>query len=272
MGLRTLGYDGAASLFILLFASAVALGTAGSLWGGDYQSLLGVPNRPPSANFLLGTDAMGRDLAARLLQGSVASISIGLGSATLTVVMGTVLGLLAGTGPRIVARLLRALADAVSAVPVIVALLGLALILGAGQGSAIAAIALTQWTSVFRLIRIESGRLARKEFVLAARAMGASPFRIGRIHLLPQLYPLFATSFVLHFAWAVKAEALLGYLGLSSLENPSWGRMLAENSPDLARGIWWTSLAPAACLALLLLSAQLLSDRLASSRLDDAHP
>jgi ABC-type dipeptide/oligopeptide/nickel transport system permease subunit len=88
-----------------------------------------------------------------------------------------------------------------------------------------------------------------------------------RAHVLPNLTPLLSTSFALIFVWAVKAEAVLGYLGLSAVEWPSWGRIMADGGSELARGIWWPVVGAALPLALLVLSVQVLADRLSD---DDA--
>ena len=96
----------------------------------------------------------------------------------------------------------------------------------------------------------------------AAVAMGAGYWHRIRWHLLPRLRPLLITSLVLSFVYVVKIEAVLAFFGASSRTLPSWGRLLAESGSELARGIWWPIAAASVPLALLVLCAQIVADRL----------
>lgn len=258
-----LGRGGALALLTLAGFVAVALLAALGLVGADFFSFVAEPYAPPGAGLWLGADALGRDLGARVLQGARVSLLVGLGGAALTLALGGLLGGLAGLRGGPLDRALVALADALAAIPAIIALLGVAMLLGPGLPTVVAAIGLTQWTGLFRSVRAEAQRLRAADFYRAAEAMGAGRRHQLRHHLLPHLRPLLLTSAVLHFVHAVKVEAVLAFFGLSSAELPSWGGLLAECGGESTRGIWWPLLGASAPLALLVLAAQVLADRLA---------
>jgi ABC-type dipeptide/oligopeptide/nickel transport system permease subunit len=244
------------------FAVAAA-GAALGLWAGEYTAAVGPEYAPPGSGAWLGTDALGRDLLARAVQGARVSLGVGLGAAVGMVALGGGLGALAGLRGGWTDRALGGLTDAVAAVPPVVALLGAALLLAPGTGTAIAAIACTQWPSVFRSVRAEALRVRGSDHDRASVAMGAGAWHRLRWHLAPRLRPLLATLLVLSFVYAVKVEAVLAYFGASSQTLPSWGRLLAQSGSELARGIWWPTAAAGVPLALLVLCAQVVADRLA---------
>ncbi len=264
-GAGGLGLAGGLSLASLAIFGLLALGAALGWIGGDYQAFVADPYAAPGVGLWLGADALGRDLGARVLQGAQVSLVVGLGGALLTLVIGACLGALAGLRGGWVDRLLVALTDAVAAIPPLVALLGGALILGPGVASVILVIGLSQWTGLFRSVRAEARRLAAADFVRAAEAMGAGFSHQLRVHLLPHLAPLLMTSAVLYFVHAIKVEAVLAFFGQSSQVLPSWGGLLAECGSELARGIWWPVVGASVPLAIVVLAAQVLADRLSDS-------
>lgn len=265
MSLRgRLGAPGLLALAALGIFVVIALAAAAGLVARDYQAFVAEPYAAPRPGLWLGADALGRDLGARALQGARVSLVVGTGGSILTLAIGGLLGGLAGLRGGLVDRLLVALTDAVAAIPPLITLLGASLLLGAGALPVILAIGLSQWPGLFRSIRAEARRLRRADFVRAAEAMGAGLGHQLRVHLLPHLAPLLVTSSVLYFVHAVKVEAVLAYFGRSSQEVPSWGFLLAECGSELARGIWWPLAAASAPLALLVLAAQIVADRLAA--------
>lgn len=265
--MNRLGLAGRLALAGLVGFALLALGAALGLYAADFEQAVAREHLSPGPGAWLGTDALGRDLLARTIQGARVSLAVGLGAALGLVAVGTALGALAGLRGRWTDRLLAGLTDAVAAVPPIVTLLAAALVLSPGIGTAIAAISLTQWAGVFRSVRAEALRLRAADHQRAAVAMGAGTLHTIRWHLLPRLRPLLITSLVLSFVYAVKVEALLAYFGASAQALPSWGRLLAETGSELARGIWWPTAAASVPLALLVLCAQVLADRL-----DDGEP
>jgi len=260
--LGSLGLGGTLALAGLVGFALLALGAMIGLYAQNFEQAVGPEHLSPGPGAWLGTDALGRDLLARTIQGARVSLAVGLGGAVGLVALGTALGALAGLRGRAVDRVLAGLTDAVAAVPPVVMLLGAALVLSPGISTAILAISLTQWTGVFRSIRAEAMRMRSADHDRAAVAMGAGYWHRIRWHLLPRLRPLLITSLVLSFVYAVKIEAVLAFFGASSRTLPSWGRLLAESGSELARGIWWPIAAASVPLALLVLCAQVVADRL----------
>jgi len=243
------------------FVGLALLAKLGVLATG-YEAAVGAEHMAPGPGAWLGTDALGRDLLARAIQGARVSLAVGVVAALGMVALGAGLGGLAGMRGGWTDRALVGVADAFAAVPPLVTLLAAALVIAPGVTAAALAIACTQWTGVFRSVRAEALRLRSSDHDRASVAMGAGVWHRVRWHLLPQLRPVLVTAVVLGFVYAVKVEAVLAYFGASAAELPSWGRMLAESGSELARGIWWPTLAASVPLALLVLCAQVLADRL----------
>lgn len=260
--MRQLGAAGWSALAGLSGFGVLALGATLGWWAAGFEEAVAREHLSPGPGAWLGTDALGRDLLARTIQGARVSLVVGGGAALGLVVIGGVLGGLAGLRGGWTDRSLVGLCDATAAIPPVVTLLGAALLLRPGLGTAIVAIALTQWHGVFRAVRAEALRMRGADHDRAARAMGAGVWHRVRWQLWPRLRPVLVTSLVLCFVYAVKVEALLAYFGASEQTLPSWGRLLAETGSELARGIWWPTVAASVPLAVLVLCAQVLADRL----------
>ena len=212
---------------------------------------------PPSAEHPLGTDELGRDLAVRLLYGGRVSLAVGLSAAVFAAVIGTSLGLLAGYfGGRLDAFVMR-FTDGVIALPLLPLLIVLAAIdlekLGIPAELAqsedvslyriVVIVALFGWTTVARLVRAEALRIRSREFVTAARSMGAGPWRIMGTHILPNAVSPIIVATTLSMGNIILFESVLSFLGLG-IQPPvaSWGNMLTNaqeliwNAPMLA--VW----------------------------------
>jgi len=212
---------------------------------------------PPSADHLLGTDELGRDLLVRLLYGGRVSLAVGLSAAVFAAAIGSSLGLLAGYfGGRLDAFLMR-FTDGVIALPLLPLLIVLAAIdlekLGIPTELAqsedvslyriIVIVTLFGWTTVARLVRAEALRIRSREFVTAARSMGAGPWRIMAVHILPNAVSPIIVATTLSMGNIILFESVLSFLGLG-IQPPvaSWGNMLTNaqeliwNAPMLA--VW----------------------------------
>lgn len=188
----------------------------------------------PSADALLGTDHLGRDVWSRLAAGATTSLAIAALATALALVIGLTIGLCAGYAGGWVDNSLMRIVDLVLAFPVLLlAILLAALLREAGLASSLAPVVLTlaivSWTTMARVIRGKAMTLARSEYVLAARALGASPLRIIVRHILPNVVGALLVVVALGFAQNLLAEAALSYLGLGPPPPaPTWGRMLYE--------------------------------------------
>jgi peptide/nickel transport system permease protein len=183
--------------------------------------------RAPSGTHWLGTDELGRDVLSRIAFGARFSLAIAAFTAACAVLCGAAIGLLAGFFRRLDGPLMR-LVDALMALPDILLAIALVSILGPSLWNLVLALALVYTPRVARVVRAATLVVRELLFVEAARALGASPLRILRVHVLPQLMSplLVQASFI--FAYAILAEAALSFLGVGvPPEIPTWGTMVA---------------------------------------------
>ncbi len=194
---------------------------------------IGAP-RGPSADALLGTDHLGRDVWSRVVSGAGTSITIATLATLLALVIGLVIGLVAGyAGGRIDTVLMR-LVDLVLSFPfLLLAILLAALLhetdLASGTAPVILTLGIVSWTTMARVIRGKAMSIVRSDYVMAARTMGASPARIVLRHVLPNVTGIVIVVATLAFAQNLLAESALSYLGLGPpAPAASWGRMLYD--------------------------------------------
>ena len=210
--------------------------------------------------YVLGSDALGRDVWSRLLFGARNSLLVASLSTVCATTLGVGSGLVAGFAGRRVDALLSRVADVQQAIPYLILVIAIIAVLGSSLLNLIAVLSLTSWFALFRVVRAETLALREREFVLAARALGARPARILVRHVLPNvlssviaLVSLLATNIILF-------ETSLGFLGLGvPPPEPSWGGLIADGR-DYIAGAWWISVLPGTVLALLALGLQLISE------------
>jgi len=219
---------------------------------------------------LLGTDALGRDVFARLLHGARATLLLALGGAVLTAALGTLLGLLAGYHDGWVDALISRLIDIWMSFPPVLLSIVLAALLGAGLHTVIIALVVTDWTRFCTVIRAEVKALRELEYVTAAVAMGLTPWLILRRTLLPGVRPLLVTLLALEMGIAVVVEAVLAFAGLSATAVPTWGNVLQEGRAHLHQA-WWLTALPAACILCTVLAFQVLAGGMARPKLNSLH-
>lgn len=217
--------------------------------------------KPPGAEFLLGTDNLGRDMLSRVLYGAQLSLSIGIAVVALNAVFGVLLGALAGFYRRLDDVLMR-IADALMAFPAVLLAIGIAAALGASPLTAIVALAVVYIPRTARVVRASILVIRELDYVQAARAAGARDGRILWHHILPNcMAPLIVQlSFV--FAYAILSEAVLSFLGLGAPPTvPSWGVLIAEGRAYMREAAWLT-VVPGVAIALTVLGLNLLGDGL----------
>lgn len=219
-------------------------------------------NQPPSANAWFGTDYLGRDVFARTLQGTRLALGVGILAAGFAVALGVLFGLLAGWYRTWLDPVLSWFAAAVFAIPGILLILVIGYMLGPGFTTVLLAFGLVTWVSVFRQIRAEVMRLRNQEYVLAAEACGARTSRVFVHHLLRNLWPVIVIQYTLHFVYAIKVEVIISFLGIGILDQPSWGRMIAQAQEDLPQGYWWPLASATLAMFGLILAVQKLGDAL----------
>lgn len=246
-------------------ALAVQRTEAGWALGGRGEPrvlLAGAVVRVQRQTFWLGTDALGRDVLARLLWGGRVSLAVGLIALLVAVSLGTSLGLVAGWRGGLVDAALMRLADALLAVPALFLLLLVAAVFRPSLTALIAMLGGLSWMGVARLVRGQVLSLKEREFVLAARGIGASPVRIAVVHLLPNTLTPLSQDAALRLADLILAEASLSFLGFGVAPPlPSWGGMVADGGEVLGTA-WWLIVAPGVAVTAVVIGAALLADGL----------
>ncbi len=224
----------------------------------------------PSAQYLFGTDEIGRDVLSRVIWGARASLLAGLVSVCIAMALGVPIGLLAGYVGGWVDGLISRFTDAMLAVPFLILAIALAAFLGPSLTNAMIAIGVSATPIFIRLTRGQVLSVKVEDFVEAARAVGNPHWRIALRHILPNILPPLIVQATLAIAAAIIAEASLSFLGLGQQPPaPSWGSMLntAKNYVDNAP---WMAIWPGMSIFLLVLSFNLLGDGLRDA-LDPKH-
>lgn len=223
--------------------------------------------RPGVQQHWFGTDAIGRDVFARTLAGGRLSLTIGLLSSVIALLIGVSYGAIAGLAGGRVERIMVRLLDVLSALPFLLVVILLLTLFERSLGLLLAAIGGYVWIDLARVMRAEASRLREAPFVLASEAAGARFNQRLRWHVIPNLLPLALVYLGLILPQAILVESFLGFLGLSVDEpSASWGSLLAEGVQEMDSAPW-TLLFPAVFLVLTLLIFQFLGDAL-SDRLD----
>ena len=208
----------------------------------------------------LGTDTLGRDVASRLLHGARVSLVVGFSAVLLAGVLGVVLGLVSGWYRGWLDDVVMRIGDVQLAFPVLVLAVGVLAVLGAGLLNLILVLSATGWITYARIVRGEVLTLRERDFVAAARALGASDAWIVARHLLPNVLPPITVVATFSVARTIIAEASLSFLGLGiPAPEPSWGAMLDEGRNYITTG-WWLALFPGLAILLLVLGINLVGD------------
>jgi peptide/nickel transport system permease protein len=221
---------------------------------------------PPSAEFWLGSDNLGRDLWSRVVHGSRISLAVGLASTLLGAVVGGLIGLASGYLGGAVDLVAQRLMDVMQALPILVLALVLAAALGPSVTNTIIAISVVIAPRAARVVR--ASVLAIREFVYveSARALGVGHTRVALRHILPNTFGPFIVLVTAQLGGAILAEAALSFLGLGIPEPyPSWGRMLSIAAAEYAHKAPWLVIYPGLAISLAVFGTNLLGDALRDS-------
>jgi peptide/nickel transport system permease protein len=216
------------------------------------------------ASLPFGADKWGHDILRKTVKGAETSIVIGLVAAFLAVGLGTLLGALSGYFGGIVDDLLTWLYSVFTSIPSILMILTVAAVLQAkGVSTIVLILGLTGWTGPYRLIRAEYIRHKAREYVLAAQAIGASPWRRMFVHIFPNVSHVALVQLSILVVGFIKAEVILSFLGFGVPAGVvSWGSMLNEAQNELLLGKWWQLTAAATAMAVLVTAFSLFADAL----------
>jgi peptide/nickel transport system permease protein len=227
----------------------------------DGLTLEGSP-LPPNERFWFGTDTNGRDQFSRLLFGAQTSLLIGILANGLAVAVGTALGLVAGYLQGLWGAAIMRFTDLMMAFPPLLLAIALAAILKPGLNIVIFVIALVNWVQIARVIYTETVALSEREYIEAARALGASNRRILLRHMLPHLIPTVIVYATLGIATTVLLEAMLSFLGRGvQPPTPAWGMMIFESQSYFLNAPWLVFI-PGAAILILALAFNLVGDGL----------
>jgi peptide/nickel transport system permease protein len=209
---------------------------------------------------VLGTDQLGRDILSRILYGGRVTLLIATSSVTISGIVGMTLGIVSGYFGGRLDNLIMRLADAQLAMPFILLAIAIIGILGPSLPNLIAVLSLTGWVVYARISRSLVLTLRQRDFVEAARALGARHSRVLLVHILPNLLPMVSVVASLELATMIFGEAALSFLGLGvPPPTPTWGSMLGDGRSYLFVA-WWLSTFPGLALALTVLCINVAGD------------
>ena len=217
--------------------------------------------KPPSAEHWFGTDDMGRDVFARVIYGGRLSLMIGFIPSVISMVLGTLLGLMAGyLGKRVDAVIMR-LADVVLAFPSLLLAMVVMYTLGSSILNMFIALSIINWAGTARVVRAQTLSLKEKEFVEAARSMGVSHLSIVFKHILPNCLPNLIVLFTLDIPGAIMWESSMSFLGVGDPNAASWGLMVSQGK-SYAYMCPWLILAPGLAILITVMAFNFLGDGL----------
>jgi peptide/nickel transport system permease protein len=229
--------------------------------------VLGDRFKPPawvqggSERHLLGTDHLGRDVLSRLFFGARVSLVVGFTAVIFAGCLGTLLGILSGYLGGWVDQVIMRITDAWLAIPGLTFAIFLAAIVGPSAMNIVIILGAVYWTRYARVVRGEVLSLRERDFVRLAIVAGCSKWSIMRKHILPNVVNSSIVLATLMLGVVVVVEASLSFLGVGvPPPQPAWGLMLADGKKGLMAGYWWLTVFPGTCIALLVLSANILGD------------
>ncbi|MCX7702620.1 MAG: ABC transporter permease [Planctomycetota bacterium] len=223
---------------------------------------------PPSFKNPLGTDIQGRDVLSRVLQGSWISLRVALTMSAIYIFIAVLLGAFAGYFGGFIDDIIQWLYQTLASIPGLLMLIALTFVLGKGLTNVAVALGLVGWVGLCRLMRAEYLKHKARDYVLAAKAQGAGPFRIMFKHIFPNTFHIVIISFSLGFVHAIMGEVVLTFVGLGAkAHEPSWGRIISEARAELARepAVWWPLLSATVAMFIVCLAFNILGDALRDS-------
>lgn len=255
---------GVVLLVVLLSALLAPIAAPHNPMGQDLSKTLRAPAwlGAMDSNYPLGSDSLGRDVFSRILYGAQVSVVVALGAVILSAVTGVALGAISGYFGGLADYVIMKIVDVFLALPLLLLAIALMAFLGAGIGNLILAIAARQWVEYARVVRGEVLSIRERQFVTAARALGAGDTRIILRYILPNTMASIMVVATYAMGVVVLVEASLSFLGLGvPPEIPSWGSMLSSARSYMYQA-WWLSFFPGLAIFLMVMAINFLGDGL----------
>ena len=269
--------EGLIGLAIILFFAVLAIAPA--FFVGPLETVTtasGGRLEPPSAEHLLGTDHLGRDVLNQTVHGARISMLIGLLATFVTVVVGVLLGIVSGFAGGRTDTVIMRITDfflvlptfvlALILAPIVLELIGNTEVVGVRTTLIVIVIVIgiTSWATTARIIRAQTLSVKERAFIDRARVIGASGWHTMRTHILPNVMGLIVANAVLIFAGAILTETTLAFIGLGDPFAPSWGQLLgaAQEAGAPGLGAWWWYVPPGVCIVLVVLAFTLIGGAL----------
>jgi peptide/nickel transport system permease protein len=247
------------AIFAPVFA-AIAHHPVDTSYPDQGENAFGNPVGPFTNGFWLGSDSVGRDVFVRILYGARVSLEVGVITTAIAAFLGVGIGLMAGYFGGIIDTVLGRFTDAVLAFPYVILALALAEAFGPSMTIILIVITFFSWAGIARIVRGQTLAIKEREYIEAARSIGAGPFRIMFIDILPNLLAPVLVVATLYIPNAIVFESTLSFLGLGiQPPTPSWGNMLAD-AENFYQVAWWYLLFPALFLLITTLAFNLLGD------------
>lgn len=257
------GVPRSVGLGVGLFAALILIALGGPLFWAASPSSVDVASalQGPSWEHPMGSDAVGRDVFARFLQGTQISLLVGLLVTVIGATVGGLVGILAATGGRVADAVLMRSIDAIVAFPPLVLAMAVSVGLGAGLTTAVLGVVVTTVPFFGRLIRTEVMSVRSRPFVEAVAALGAGRAMLVRRHVLPHVLPIVYVQMASTFGYAILAVAGLGFVGLGAQPpTAEWGTMLTDGFESLIVGAWWVSVFPGIGIVAAVTGSALIAD------------
>jgi peptide/nickel transport system permease protein len=247
-------------LVLVLFFVVVAL-LAPVIAPGDPGKFVGGPNQPPSAEFPLGTNHLGKDVFKQTVWGARNSLLVGFGTALLSTLVAIVVGMTAGYFRGRVDDVLTLIMNLFLVIPGLPLLIVLSGYLQPGTTTVIFVLTLTGWAFAARIVRSQALMLREKDFVGAAKVSGENDFRIIFSEILPNMTSILVGITISGVGYGIGAATALSFLGFTDISEVTWGTNLywAQQGNALLSGAWWTFIPAGLCVALVIFGLSLIN-------------
>lgn len=258
---KPLGAVGGAIVIVLVL---IAVGSRFNIIPlDDPRAIGGATYESPNGSFLLGTDQIGRDVLSRLFHGAWVSLYVGLGSVLIGITAAFALGITTTYAGGKFDLAFQRLVDALMALPGLIIALAIVAVLGSSLNNVIIAIVIGLLAPVIRTVRSQVLSVKEMDYILAARAVGAPPWRVVFRHIMPNCFATYLILATYYLGFAIVIEASLSFLGVGSPPDiPSWGGMLTRAAQEHIKTAPWLSIIPGLAIFLVVLGFNFLGDAL----------